>query len=490
MSVAFTTIAGGIRTNTNHAEFDSSRAVTGALVRQHKILGLGIRLSTGTAAALELKQVLSGDQGEVYHGVGSMLGEMVRYGKKANGQTEFWSIGINALGGGTAGAKTLTFTGPASAQATLALYIAGRYVAVGIASGDAASAIATKVNAAIQAHPEYMRMPFTSAVVGAVVTLTMRWAGVDVADVRVNYNSADQLPAGVGVVIATSVVGAGNPDIQAILTAIGDVTQYDTILMPFTDAPNLTALETELAERWGGMSQIDGHAFAAVHGTHGVASTLGSSRNSKHICVQGTNLSPTPPWIWAAVFGVVDAFERDPARPRQTLPLPGILPAVSTALWGQADRNLLLYDGIATHVVDPGGNVTLGRSVTTYQVNAQGVPDTAYLDVETLRSLSFIRYDGNASVSLAYPRCKLAKDGAPTPPGQPIMTPSTMRGHLGSRYDIWAGLGVVEAGSKQRFMDELIVEIDPTDPNRLVAQGGPDLMNQFRGMSIQWQYIV
>jgi phage tail sheath gpL-like len=491
-TVPFNTIASGIRTNTHHTEFDSSRAVAGALTRHHKILVIGRRLATGTVEEFELKRVLSADQGESFHGVGSELAEMIRAAKKANAQTEMWSIGAAPLAGGTAGTKTITVTGTATADKTIHLYIAGRfYVPVAIAGGDLENAIATKINTAIQAHREYARMPFTSDVATSVVTVTMKWKGVDVADVRTNYNPSDENVPGVTVEIEAGVAGAGNPDVGEVIAAWGDTTQWDTIVMPWTDATNLGLLETELLSRWGGMRQIDGHAFAAVFGSHGTASTLGSSRNSKHLTIMGANLSPTPPWIWAAVVGAVDAFEPDPARPRQTLPLPGVLAAKPTELWGDADRNLLLFDGISTHVVDQGGNVTIERLITTHQTNAQGVPDAAYLDVETIRTLSAIRYDGNSAVSLAFPRCKLAKDGVDLPAGQPIVTPNVMRAFLGGRYaNVWAALGWVEGAALKQFMEELIVGIDDSDPNRLVAQGGPDLMNQFRGMSTQWQFIV
>jgi len=401
-----------------------------------------------------------------------------------------WAIGIDALTGGTAGTKTATITGTATETSTIHLYIAGRYVPVAIASGDAQNTVATKINTAIQAHPDYVRMPFTTGVATNVVTFTAKWKGVDVADVRTNYSASDENVAGVTVTVAAGVSGAGNPDVTEILDAIGDVTQYDTIVCPWTDATNLTALEQELLSRWGGMRQIDGVLFTAVAGSHGTATTLGSSRNSPfHVCM-ATNLSPTPPWLWAAALGAVDAGQSDPAMPRQTLPLLGILPAAETLQWGQADRNLLLYDGIATHVVDAGGNVTIERLITTYQTNAQGVPDTAFLDVETVRTLSAIRFDGNSAVSLQYPRAKLCKDGAPLPPGQRVVTPNGMKAFLAGRYDIWGSLGWVELASKEQFMDELLCDIDLNDVNRLVAQGGPDLMNQFRGLSVQWQFIV
>lgn len=491
MPVSFNTISGDIRTVTNHAEFDTSRAVQGVNRRRNKILVIGRRLTTGTVPELTPKQVLSGDQADSYHGVGSEIAEMVRAAKAANSQTEMWTCSIAPLTGGTAGTKTITITGPATASGTLHLYVAGKYyVPVAVTAGDAQNVIAAAINTAIQTHAAYARMPFTTAVATNVVTATMKWKGVDVADIRTNYDPSNESVPGVTVTVAAGVTGAGNPDVTQVLDAIGDVVQYDSIVMPWTDATNLTALETELLSRWGGMRQIDGIAFAAVAGSHGTATTLGASRNSAFLTIMATNTSPTPPWIWAAVVAAVEAGESDPARPRQAMQLPGVLPAPATALWGQSDRNLLLYSGIATHVVDSGGNVAIERLITTYQTNALGVDDTAYLDIETVRTASAIRYDGNTSVSLAFPRHKLADDGAPLPPGQPVMTPNTMRAFLGGRYDIWGSLGWVELAAKEQFMRELLVERPSGDRNRLVAQGGPDFMNQFRGLSTQWQFIV
>lgn len=491
MPVNFNTIDDNIRTATNHAEFDSSRAVQGVNERRKKLLLMGRKLASGTVAELVPRQVLSGDQGESFFGTGSELAEMIRAAKKANSQAEMWAVGIDPLTGGTAGTKTITATGTAAADRTLQLYIAGRfYVPVAIASGDAQNTIATKINAAIQAHREYTRMPFTTAAATNVVTGTMRWKGVDVADIRANYNISDEDVPGVTVTIATGTPGAGNPDINEILDAIGDVEHYDSFALPWTDATNLTALETELEDRFGGMRQIPGVAFAAVAGSHGTATTLGASRNSKHLVIMGANTSPTPPSIWAAVLAAVEATESNPARPRQAMPLPGILPAAPSAVWGQANRNLLLFSGIATHVVDSGGNVATERLITTYRTNALGVPDTAFLDIETHRTAEAIQYDGNTSVSLAFPRSMLADDGEPLPPGLPIVTRNTMRAFLGGRYDLWGSLGWVELAARAQFVEELLVERPSGDRNRLVAQGGPDFMNQFRGMSVQWQFIV
>ncbi len=487
-SVSFNTIVSNIRTNTHHIEVDNSRAVQGLNLRNHVILAMGIKLAAGTKAELEPVPVSSGDEADALFGVGSQLAEMVHAAKLANSSTEMVAIGIDELSGGTAGTTTATIVGTATETATLQMYIGGRYIPVPIVSGDDQTDMASAVVVAFNAYTDVARLPFTAASTLGVVTYTMKWKGEDQADVRFNYNDSDKFPAGTtSVTVAEAVAGAGNSLISEIITAIGDE-QYDTFLMPFTDDTNQTALETELARRFGGMVQLEGMAFSGFVGTSGESTTEGNARNSPHSCIMGANESPTPSWIWGAVTGAVDAKEPDPARPRQTLALPGVLPAAKTSIWTQAQRNTLLFDGIATHIVDQGGNVTIERLITTYQTNTAGVPDVSFLDVTTLRSLAAIRFDRRSAISLSFPRHKLMDDGDDIPAGQPVVTPNTIRAHGIAQFQRWQAAGWVEGF--EQFVAEYIVFRDQADVNRIVEQMGPNLMNQFRGLSSQIQYLL
>lgn len=494
MGIAFSTIEANIRTNTHHVEFDASRALTNlTAVKPHRVLVAGIKLSTGTVAELIPKQVISADgsQSDAFWGLGSQISEMIRAAKLANETLELWGIGIDELSGGTAGTTTVTFTGTATATGTIHMHIAGHYVPVAIASGDAATAVATKVDTAIKAHAKYTRMPFTSGAASSVVTLTMRWKGVDQAPVVVNYND-EELPAGIAsAVVAEGVAGAGNPDIGEIITAIA-AEQFDTIIVPWNDATNYAALNTELAARYGGglSGQNEGCAFIAYSGTHAATTTFGNSMNSKHITCMATNVTPTPSWIWAAADGMVDASEPVASRPRQTLPIPGVLPAKRTARWTDQQRNLLLYDGLATHTVDQAGQCYVERHTTTYQTNAQSVADPTFLDVTTLRTLYAIRYSRRTAVSRDFPRHLLGEDGADQPVGLPIVTPNSMKAHGVAQFISWANAGWVSLSALPQFIDEYQVIQDPTNVNRLQELMPPKLMNQFRGLSGQVQFLL
>ena len=420
-------------------------------------------------------------------GYSSMLATMCAAWLTQTEVVELWAVALDDLVAGVKAAGTITFTGPATAAGTLQLYVAGKKVPVGVTSAMTAAQLATATAAAINADAT---LPITAAVNGVVTTqvdTTARHKGLvgNSIDVRANYNQEDRLPPGVGITIVCPTAGAGNPDITAALAAIGAV-QYQTIVMPYTDANNLTALEGELSTRWDGLHANDGHAYTAVAGTHADASTLGDSRNSPHLTVMGVQKSPTWLPIIAAQVAAADAAEPDPARPRQTLPLKSVWPPSVADRYTRAERNIHLGDGIATYTVDEGGVCRIERLVTTYKTNAQNAPDASYRDVEVLRSLAFIRYQVRARISSVYPRHKLAGDDIVVNPGQAVATPRSMRTELIAVFKDLERAAIVE--DIEQFKDELNVRINRDDPNRVDALMPPDLVNQLRVFAGVIQY--
>lgn len=495
MSISFNEIPINIRTFGQYIEIDNSRAVQGVPAQPHVALCIGQRLNGGTVAEAIPTLVGSADAAEGFFGAGSQLAEMLRAFKKTNPFTELWAIALDDGMGATAGTQTITVTGPATADGEIALYIAGRRVAVAVSNADAATAIAAAIDTAIQAHAEFARMPFTSGAAAAVVTLTAQNKGAvaNGIDVRVNYQPTEELPAGVTIVIAAGVSGATDPVLATALTAMGDV-QYHTIAVPYTDATSLTALEAELLTRWGPMEQKEGQAFAAALGTQGTLTTLGNTRNSQFLTIMSTGgssgNSPTPVYVAAAIVAAVDAAqtEIDPARPRQTLVLTGMLAPQEDHRFTRTERNTLLTDGIATNIVDGGGLVRVERIITTYQTNPLSIPDPSFLDITTLRTSARLRFDVRARIALKYPRHKLANDGTLFDPGQAVVTPSTIRSELISLFRFWEAIGLVERF--EQFKQDLIVERNATDVNRVDMRMSPDLMNQFRVFAGQVQFLL
>jgi len=322
-------------------------------------------------------------------------------------------------------------------------------------------------------------LPVHATVNSTVVTAHALNAGAvgNELDLRVNYQRGEELPAGVTLAFAQPSGGATNPTLTALITAMGE-RWFNVIAHPYTDATSLAALETELTSRAGPMRMIDGYAITAKDAAYATVTTLGESRNSGYSSIVRTGESPTPPAECAAHIAAVaaGAAETDPARPFQTLALPYIKAPAEADRDSNTARDLLLKAGVATMRVGAGDQMQIERLVSTYRFSAAGSPDTAYRDSNTAFTLSYLRYTFCVQVANKYPRHKLADDGTRAAAGQAIMTPSLGRAEAVTWFDRMEKLGLVEG--IDQFKDELIVERDETDRNRLNFYLPPDLMNQ------------
>jgi len=495
MTIAFNSIPLDVRTFGQFVEFDNTRAVQGTPLQPHVALIIAQKLAAGSIAAEIPTAVPSSSLGETYFGAGSHIAEMIRVFKLNNPTTELFAIALDDGGGATAGTQTVTITGPATEDGELVLYIGGRRVVTAVTDGDTATVVGAAMSAAVAAHTDFGRMPFTVADAVGVVTYTARNLGTisNGIDIRVNFNQGEVTPAGLTVVIAAGVTGATDPAMSDAIAAMA-AKQYNTIISSLADATSMTAMEAELLTRWGPLIQQEGQFFVGATGTQSALTVIGNARNSQFSTVFEVGGivtgSPTPVYLAAAAAGAVDAFQTgvDPARPRQTLPLLDVLPPEESDRFTQTEQNILLTDGIATHYTDNGGVVRIQRLITTWQTNALALPDVSYLDITTLRNLAFIRFAVRARVAARFPRHKLADDGTAFGPGQKVVTPTIMKSTILALFKELEALGLVEGFTQ--FKTEIIVERSSTDVNRIDTLLPFDLINQFRVLAGQIQFLL
>lgn len=479
--ISFNSIPINLRVPGQYIEIDNSAAIRGLNGMPVRALVIGQKLAAGSQAALTPVLITSVDQARSLFGAASQLAHMLEKFKGANSFVECWAIAQEDNGAGVAAIGSVTFAGPATASGTLNFYIGGRRVQTAVASANASTVIATAFAAAINADTT---LPVTAAVDGvntSKVNITARHKGecANFIDLRFNYYAGEATPAGVTATIVAMTGGTANPDVAAVLNAIGDE-WYTDFVMPYTDGANLTAMEAEMADRFGPLKMIDGHFYAAYSDTHGNLVTKGQARNSPHGSFMGAKKSPTPPYEVAAILGAVCAYhlQIDPARPVQTLPLVGLLAPALADRFTMEERNILLYNGISTFRVGSDGIVYIERVITAYRTNAFGANDPSYLDIETMKTLAYLRYDTRTFIALRYPRHKLADDGTALGRGQAVVTPKVIKAALIARFRLWEEAGLVEGFDQ--FKEDLIVERDATDVNRLNALIPPDIINQFR----------
>lgn len=487
MAISFDLIPSTLRLPGAFAEFDDTRAMQGAAVMAYRVLLIGQKLAAGTQPALTPVRVTNPETARTLFGSGSMLYEMCAAYLEANSYTEMVACALEDDPAAVAASGTLTFSGSATESGTIALYVAGTRVRAGVTAGQAAADVAAAVAAAVNAVAS---LPVTCAAAGAVLTFTSRHKGEagNGIDLRLNNESGETLPAGITATITAMSGGTANPELADLIAALGDV-QYHVVAMPYTDSASLSAMEQEMEDRWGPMRAIEGMVVTAARGTQGTLGALGDSRNSQLLCISHCAGIPQSPWQWAAAVAGVLAYYAgiDPARPFQTLEVPGVTAPRESDRFTNEERNLLLWDGISTFIVDSGGSVRLERLITTYKQNAAGADSTAYLNVNNPLVLMYLRYAWRTWMLNRYPRHKLADDGTRYGVGQAVVTPKVAKAENVAWFRAMEDLGLVEGADQ--FKAELVVERNPTDRNRLDFLLPPDLMNQLITMAAKIQFL-
>ncbi|WP_049258258.1 phage tail sheath subtilisin-like domain-containing protein [Eikenella corrodens] len=475
MTIAFNEIPGTLRAPGSRTEFNNELAKKGANIKPYRAL-LIAPATGGSAEAGKAVPITRLEQAAGMFGAGSLMYWAAKgWFDNKGGDIETFALPLANTSGSAASGK-IQIAGTVQDGGVVYLYVGGQAVKLAVKANDGAAAVATALAAAVNAAAD---LPVSAQADAGAVTLTAKNKGLpgNEIDLRLNYYPRDeQTPTGLTISITAMAGGAGTPDLAAALAGLGDK-QFDVMVMPFTDAASLKAVEDELASRWGPMRAIGGLVFVAKADNYAGLTTLGNGRNSPFSVIGGLPGVPNLPVQLAAATAAQAAFaaQNDPARPFQTLELKGILPPADSAQLTLQERNLLLYNGISTYRTNAGGAVMIDMLISTYKVGKLGQADESYLLINTVWTLSYLRYDWDTYIQQKYPRHKLADDGNKFPSGQPIMTPSGMKAEMVARAQIWQALGLVE--NIDQFTADSYAERNIGNPTRLDTFMVPDLVN-------------
>ena len=97
------------------------------------------------------------------------------------------------------------------------------------------------------------------------------------------------------------------------------------------------------------------------------------------------------------------------------------------------------------------------RAISTYTLNALGAPDTALLDMNTIRTLDYVRLAIRTAILLQFPRSKLS-----------VNTPAKVRTVIIAVLTLLEDLEIVQNVTAN--LPGIILELDIQDPNRLDAK--------------------
>ncbi len=488
-SMTFSQIPSGLRVPFFYVELDNSKA--NSFNPDMRALLLGLK-SDGPAEANVPVLCSSADQARAMFGQDSMLAAMVEQFRAGNLFTELWCAPLAEPAAGVAAVQTITFTGVAAEAKVAAIYIGLTRLPVAIASGDTAAQVATAMAAAITANT---RLPVTAAAAAGVLTITAKFKGEAGNGIAISLNrrgviGGEQLPAGITAgAVVTATAGAGAPELTGVIANLGD-NEYDFIGTPFADSASLDALKAEMNDiggRWSWARQIYGHVYSAKRDSLGGLQAFGVTRNDQHATVFGLEPSIGAcdfEYIAARVAREAALLSAHVARPTQTGEILNVLAPPTNKRHTITEKQTLLSSGIATHYHGKDGVVRIERSITTYQKNAWGSPDTSYLNSENIHQLAYVMRYLRTGVTSRFGRHALRSDGQRVPEG--VATPSMIKAQLVSDYVALERLGIVERSDL--FAANLIVEIDETNPDRVNVLYPPDLVNQLRIFAVLNQF--
>lgn len=488
--ISFNQVPSALRVPLFYAEFDNSKAVQGSATQAYNVLMIGNRLASGTKLALVPSVVTSAEQAANFFGAGSVLAEMASKYLKINSINQLTCVALDDPSAGAKAIGHVTFGGTPTKAGTVSFMIGGRNIQIGVALTDAAADLATALAAAVEADTLCNVNAAVDGMVEEKVNLTFKHKGLigNELDIRHSYFDGEALPAGVTVTILAMAGGTSQPDVDTVWPVIGDK-QYILMVTPYLDSSSLGKMETELALRFGPLKQNDGYGIYAKRASFANLITLGGTENSQFSCIMGI-AGPSNPWAWAGAEAaqIAASGSIDPARPFQTLPLTGIYAPLESEKFDLGERNQLLFAGISTFFVDAGGVVNLEGVITTYQVNSFDSPDTSYLYLNTLLTLSFLRFDLKARITSRFPRHKLANDGTRFNPGIAVVTPSSIKAEVVTKFQEWEANALVEGFSQ--FKADLIVERNSANPNRVDILLPPNLVNQLVIVGTKIQFLL
>jgi phage tail sheath gpL-like len=446
-----------------------------------KALIMGQTLTAGSATAGVAYPITAPGQAQALFGRGSILANQVDAFLAVNTTTELFAMGAPDAAGAVAATLQQTFAAPAVALAgpvTLVFKVAGKPVTISVSQGASPTAVATALQAAVNAMPDLpVSITGVSTATGnlsATATYTARNTGAAGNDIDVRLYSRSDTTAPVLTITpgarANLTGGQVNPDVGTLLTAIATV-WFTDIIMAWDDAQNRSEMAAELVRRFGAMVKLPARCYVGSNGTMSQQTTIGDASDCPHMLTVGAQGMLEPPWVWGAAFGAIHAFNlaNDPSRQLRGLVVAGLTAPDDPDVYLDVQRNILLGNGISTWTKVSDGTVAVERSVSGYITSSLGVLDYAWMDIQQQAVAMRIRYDWANYVTLQYPRAKLFDDDSVGAEYDgTAITPKRARGSWASRYSLYQQAGWIEGAAGD--LDTCYFVRNPSDRNRLDCQ--------------------
>lgn len=446
---------------------------TGAM----RVLLVGNKSAAGTGVAATLYEVAGPDDVKTLAGVGSELHRMaIAFFNVFKTGRLFIVIVATA---GTAASQAIAFTGTATADGAVEVWISGERVVVPITTGDTHTAVAVNVAAAINAKPV---LPCTATAATGTATATARCTGP-----RGNCISVRTAITGAAGISHTPISGyftsgATMDDPQAALDAVASQRFHLTV------APYWTATELAKFRSFHNTGALPingkrGRFVACSPDTLATAITLSDTVNAARGEIAWCeDPDSTPGEIAAGLAGALAAARSsDRAANMDGVVIPKLKPqAAIDDIATSSEQNSALNNGL-TPIVTRGGELVIVRSITNYHLDASSNDDFSILDSHKVDVADFVGDVIEQNFATRYKGFKLAPHPAPpaiVPPK--VATPVTVRTFLFDQLKAQENVLLVNVDA---LAPQLVVELDGSVDGRLNADIPIDVIEHFHQLA-------
>jgi phage tail sheath gpL-like len=390
--------------------FNTTLAARSLATNDQKLLIIGQRLTSGTIEPLTPVDVFSEDEAALYFGSGSQVHRMARAAIKANPYIQLTVLALDDESGATAASGTLALGGTASTSGQVALTIAGESVTVAVTAGDTPQTILSGLVSAADAASGLPVKAALTEIKGEEegdpstwkLTLTALNAGVCGNEIGLSVNVT---ASGITPTLTAMSKGAINPPLEDAFSAVY-AAGHTLIILPYSIDSAVNQLGEHLDSVSGPLEQRGAVGVIGWNSTLSTGTTLTGKANRARMTCGWHPGSALPNGELAAIYAAIIASESDPARPLNTLELPGLDITAQSNWPGRTEQENALMNGLSPFEVD-GSVVRIVRAVTTYVRNASGVTDRSLMDITIIRALDYVRLACRTRYTQRFPREKL-----------------------------------------------------------------------------------
>ncbi|WGK69454.1 hypothetical protein P0082_00940 [Candidatus Haliotispira prima] len=257
--------------------------------------------------------------------------------------------------------------------------------------------------------------------------------------------------------------------------------EFQWLLYPGSDTAQITAIQTELEDRYKGNRQIGARCFYAKADTAANLLSYAEGRNSPHMVLlpllssENTDAARLK-WLSRWTAAITKQLAIDPSSSLNQIKVKGLS---SVEQFPFSTRNQFLYGGLSTWIAARDGSVYVERVVTNYTKTPEGTADSSYLDVQIPETLDAIRKYQNAEIRKRFAGTKLGPDTLIVQPGQNVLTPALLTGFLLGLYRSAFVGNKLWCVNPEKYKGSLRVELDQNDKNTIIWYDQPELIGRF-----------